>query len=69
MIIETTFKLFQESEDCFLKRIKQLNLLNTRLGFFTLLVLLFWVKNIFAYFTAFNLGIESPFQYFILFIN
>ena len=25
MIIETTFKLFQESEDCFLKRIKQLN--------------------------------------------
>lgn len=68
-MIETTFKLFQESEDCFLKKIKPLNLLNTRLGFFTLLVLLFWIKNIFAYFTAFNLGIESPFQYFILFIN
>lgn len=43
--------------------------INTRMGFFLLLVLLSWVTNIYAYFTTFNLGIESPFQYFILFIN
>ena len=45
------------------------NLLNTRLGFFTLLAVLFWAKNIMAYLVDFNLGIESPFQYFILFLS
>lgn len=43
--------------------------LNTRMGFFGLMVLLFWVKNIFAYAVDFHLGIESIIQYFILFIN
>jgi lipoteichoic acid synthase len=39
------------------------------MGFFSLLAVLFWIKNIAAYMTEFNLGIESPMQYFILFIN
>ncbi|MHC5269104.1 LTA synthase family protein [Enterococcus sp. LJL98] len=52
-----------------MKNIKKANFINTRFGFFSLLVVIFWLKNIFAYFTAFNLGIESPFQYFILLIN
>ena len=52
-----------------MKNVKKSNLLNTRLGFFSLLAILFWAKNIFSYFTVFNLGIESPFQYFILLIN
>lgn len=43
--------------------------INTRMGFFLLLALLSWVTNIYAYFTTFNLGIESAFQYFILLIN
>lgn len=45
------------------------NLLNTRLGFFTLLAFLTWAKTIMAYLVDFNLGIESPFQYFILFLS
>jgi len=39
------------------------------MGFFFLLALLFWLKNIFAYMVDFHLGIESAVQYFILFIN
>ncbi|MEG2254762.1 MAG: LTA synthase family protein, partial [Vagococcus sp.] len=45
------------------------NILNTRLGFFGLLAILLWVKNIFAYLVDFNLGIENAFQYFILFLS
>lgn len=48
---------------------KAKNILNTRLGFFGLLAILYWAKSILAYLTEFNLGIESPMQYFILFIN
>lgn len=43
--------------------------LNTRMGFFALLVVLAWVINLFAYFTTFNLKLESPYQVFILCIN
>ena len=43
--------------------------LNTRLGFFGLVTVLIWAKTIFAYLFEFNLGIESPMQYFILLIN
>lgn len=43
--------------------------INKRMGFFCLLTILFWAKTIFAYLFDFNLGIESPQQYFILFIN
>ncbi|MGX7197638.1 LTA synthase family protein [Enterococcus olivae] len=52
-----------------MKNFKLPNFLNTRLGFFSLLAVLFWIKNIVAYLTEFNLGIESSMQYFILFIN
>lgn len=52
-----------------MKNLKIPNFLNTRIGFFSLLAVLFWIKNIAAYMTEFNLGIESPMQYFILFIN
>ncbi|MCB5007600.1 hypothetical protein LGW19_10535, partial [Streptococcus mutans] len=45
------------------------NILNTRLGFFSLLAILFWAKNIMAYLVDFNLGIENAFQYFILFLS
>ncbi|MDR2832307.1 MAG: LTA synthase family protein [Streptococcaceae bacterium] len=48
----------------------KLNFVNTRIGFYILLLALFWVKSIFAYFVDFQgLGLESAFQYFILFLN
>ena len=43
--------------------------MSTRLGFFILLVVLFWAKTIYAYFTDFQLGLANPFEYFIAFIN
>lgn len=52
-----------------LKKLKTPAFLNTRLGFFSLAALLFWLKNLFAYHFDFNLGIENSFQYFILLIN
>lgn len=52
-----------------MKNLKTPAFLNTRLGFFGLMAVLFWVKNIFAYLVDFDLGIESAMQYFILFIN
>ncbi|MFV0559471.1 MAG: LTA synthase family protein [Enterococcus sp.] len=52
-----------------MKRIKTPAFLNKRLGFFALLAFLLWLKTIVAYLTEFDLGIESPIQYFILFIN
>lgn len=39
---------------------------NTRIGFFALLVVLFWAKTLFAYFTDFKLGAEGIVQYAIL---
>lgn len=42
---------------------------NTRIGFYVLLVVLFWFKTLFAYFTDFKLGAEGIFQYLILLIN
>ncbi len=42
---------------------------DTRIGFFILLVVLFWFKTLFAYFTDFKLGAEGIFQYLILFFN
>ncbi|MIM11845.1 LTA synthase family protein, partial [Listeria monocytogenes] len=52
-----------------MKKNKVSTFVNTRMGFFFLLALLFWLKNIFAYMVDFHLGIESSIQYFILFIN
>lgn len=42
---------------------------DTRIGFFTLLVVLFWFKTLFAYFTDFKLGASGFFQYLILLFN
>ncbi|MEY8441083.1 LTA synthase family protein [Lactobacillaceae bacterium 24-114] len=42
---------------------------NTRVGFYVLLVVLFWLKTLFAYFTDFKLGADGFFQYFILILN
>lgn len=42
---------------------------DTRMGFFTILVFLFWLKTIFAYFADFRLGLTDPLQWIIMFIN
>ena len=43
--------------------------LSTRMGFFWLLVILFWAKTIYAYFTDFQLGLANGFEYLIALIN
>lgn len=43
--------------------------LNTKLGFFTLLLFLFWLKTITAYLIDFNLGVSGIYQYFVLLLN
>ncbi|WP_081415783.1 LTA synthase family protein [Peribacillus kribbensis] len=45
------------------------NLLNTKLSFFYLAVLLFWIKTYAAYRAEFSLGITNDLQKFLLFIN
>ena len=52
-----------------MNKIKLPKFVNSRLGFFGLLTILLWVKNIAAYLTEFKLGVESFQQYLILFIN
>ena len=50
--------------------IKRLSkLVNTRIGFFALLVFLFWIKTLIAYFTDFKLGAQGLVQYLIVLIN
>ena len=43
--------------------------LNSRFGFFLLLTLLLWIKNLFAYFVDFDLRLDNALQVFILLIN
>ncbi|MDN5575585.1 MAG: LTA synthase family protein [Pediococcus sp.] len=43
--------------------------INTRMGFFFLLVFLFWLKTLLAYFADFSLGVSGVFQWFIMLIN
>lgn len=43
--------------------------LSTRLGFFSLLLFLFWLKTIYAYFYDFQLGLNSPFEFIVALIN
>lgn len=50
-----------------MKRLSKL--VNTRIGFFALLVFLFWIKTLIAYFTDFKLGAQSLVQYLIVLIN
>ena len=42
---------------------------NKRLGFFGLLVVLMWIKNMLAYTLDFHLSLENALQHFILIIN
>ena len=50
-----------------MKKIGQL--VDTRIGFCGLLVVLFWLKTLIAYFTDFKLGASGIIQYAILLIN
>ncbi|ETO40693.1 Lipoteichoic acid synthase LtaS Type IIb [Fructilactobacillus florum 8D] len=42
---------------------------STRVGFFCLLICLFWAKTIYAYFIDFSLGSEGLLQFILLFLN
>lgn len=44
-------------------------LAKTKLGFFTVAVVFFWVKTYLTYITKFNLGVVGPMQKFLLLIN
>ena len=50
-----------------MKRLSKL--VNTRIGFFALLVFLFWIKTLIAYFTDFKLGAQGLVEYLIVLIN
>lgn len=53
-----------------MSRLKKYNeFINTRVGFFSLLIGLLWLKNMFAYVVDFHLSIQNPMQFFILLIN
>lgn len=53
-----------------MSRLKKYNeFINTRIGFFSLLIGLLWLKNMFAYVVDFHLSIQNPMQLFILLIN
>ncbi|WP_338208715.1 LTA synthase family protein [Lactiplantibacillus paraxiangfangensis] len=43
--------------------------LNTRIGFFWLLVILFWAKTLFAYLAEFSLGVSDILQVFLMLVN
>lgn len=43
--------------------------INTRLGFILLLVVIYWLKTIWAYHTDFYLGLENSYQLFLTIIN
>ena len=50
-----------------MSRLKKYNeFINTRVGFFSLLIGLLWLKNMFAYVVDFHLSIQNPMQLFIL---
>ena len=44
-------------------------ILSSKMGFFTIAVVLLWVKSYFAYLYEFNLDIQNSMQHFLLFIN
>ncbi|MDN6538634.1 MAG: LTA synthase family protein, partial [Lactococcus sp.] len=45
------------------------NIVSTRLGFTAFLVLLFWLKSLFAYFFKFDLDFDNSFQILLAFLN
>lgn len=46
-----------------------LNFMSTRLGFVLTLLVLYWLKTMWAYTVDFNLDIQTPYQVFLAFIN
>ena len=52
-----------------MKKLFKTNILNTRLGLFSLIAILLWLKNLFAYAVDFHLRLENINEYFILLIN
>ena len=44
-------------------------ILNKRMGFFLVAVLLFWLKTYVVYKTKFSLGVSGSFQQVLLFVN
>lgn len=51
-------------------KIKKLReFLNTRIGFLSLLVVLFWFKTILVYLIDFHLGVKGGYQYFVMLVN
>lgn len=48
---------------------KKRKFLQTRIGFFTLLILCFWLKYMFAAYFDFKLGISDPYQHFIIWLT
>lgn len=44
-------------------------LTHEKLGFFTIVLILFWLKTYFIYLTKFNLGAVGPMQHFLLLLN
>ncbi|MBA1393498.1 glycerol phosphate lipoteichoic acid synthase, partial [Lactobacillus sp. XV13L] len=44
-------------------------LTKTKLGFFTFVLILFWLKTYLIYITKFNLGAEGSMQNFLLLVN
>ena len=44
-------------------------LTQTKLGFFTIILVTFWLKTYVIYLTKFNLGAEGAMQNFLLFLN
>lgn len=49
-----------------MKKNSLFNFIQTRTGFLTLLVTLFWIKYIFAAYFDFNLGLSDPYQHIIM---
>lgn len=44
-------------------------LFKTKLGFFTAVLVLFWIKTYYIYVTKFNLGVQGSMQHFLLLLN
>ena len=52
-----------------MKKRNLVTFIQTRTGFLTLLVLLFWIKYIFVAYVDFNLGLSDPYQHIIMWIT
>lgn len=53
--------------DLNLKKIREF--INTRIGFLSLLVVLFWIKTVLVYLIDFHLGVKGFYQYLVMLVN